>query len=262
MGICFVAPIVAVLFRQSIKRSVPPSRPGSRSSQSGGTSSTQIGLEQKPSGDRLKNLEAAFITSLVDFQKAQCYYMMAIQVASMTTLHRTGAEGTVAQRQATSTVVRVVATLGIVAPTLILFCLWILEQRSWYILLLTVVTSTLSIYVFFDPKIFSIPDRFFTSPDNQISSYNNTDPSSLCSIKLNGRDPPWHGISTTWAFYLCGLILAFFTVDHIFNLRLPRAKDRSYSLPYSKVQRSLERFVAHLRKRRKAALINPGRRSL
>jgi hypothetical protein len=260
VGICFVAPILAVSFRQSIKRSVPSSLPGGRSNQSKGTSSTQIGLKQKLSGNRLENLKAAFITSLVDFQKAQCYYMMAIHVASIATLHRTEAEGNIAQRQATSTVIRVVATLGIVAPTVILLCLWILEQRSWHILLLTVVTSTLSIYVFFDPNIISIPDRFFIDPENQASRLNNTDPFSLCSLKLSGDDPRWHGLSTTWAIYLCGLILAFITVDHIFNLRLPRAKNRPYLLPYSKVQRNLEHSVAYLRKRRKTALINPGKR--
>lgn len=261
VGICFVVPILSVLFRRQIKRSVPPSRLGSPSSQRGETA-TQKGLQQKPSGYRLKSLQAAFTTSLVDFQKAQCYYIMAIQAASLITLHRTRAEDIVAQRQATSTVVRVVATLSTVAPTVILLCLCILEQRSWYILLLTVLTSTLSIYVFFDPMIMSIPDRFFIKPNSKVSSYTMTDPYALCSIKLSKNKPIWHGLSTPWAIYLCGLILAFITVDHILNLRLPRAKDRPYFLPYSRVQRNLERFVAYLHKRRQTALINPGRRGV
>ncbi|KAH8692516.1 hypothetical protein GQ44DRAFT_780108 [Phaeosphaeriaceae sp. PMI808] len=257
VGICFVAPIAAALFRQTTKKRAPPSSAGQRSSENGETSPAQVGLEQKPSENRVKNLVAAFITSLVDFQKAQCYYMMAIQIASKTTLHRNRAEGTVAQREATITVVLVVATLGVVAPTLILYCLCILENRSWYILLLTVTTSALSFNVFFDPDISRIQDRFFTNPDNENARHNNTDPFSLCSIKLTGRDPPWHGISTTWAFYLYGLVLLFFILDHILNLRLPCAKDRSYLLPYIKVQRSLERFVAHLSKRKTAALVKP-----
>jgi hypothetical protein len=221
-----------------------------------------VGLEQKPSGKRIKNLAAAFITSLVDFQKAQCYYMMAVQIASKTTLHRNRAEGTVAQREATITVVRVVATLGVVAPTLILYCLCILEKRSWYILLLTVATSTLSFNVFFDPDVSRLQDRFFTNPDNENARYNNTDPFSLCSIKLAGGDPPWHGISTAWVFYLYGLVLLFFIINHVFNLRPPWPKDRSYLLPYIKIQHSLERFVARLRERKSAALVKSGCRTV
>jgi hypothetical protein len=262
VGICFVAPLAAALFRQTTKKRAPPSSAGQRSGENGETSSIQVEPEHKPSGNRVKNLVAAFITSLVDFQKAQCYYTMAIQIASKTTLHRNRAEGTVAQREATITVVRVVATLGVVAPTLILYCLCILEKRSWYILLLTVATSTLSFNVFFDPDISRIPDRFFTNPDNENTRYNNTDPFSLCSIKLTGRDPPWHGIFTTWVFYLYGLVLLCFILDHIFNPRLPCAKDRSYLLPYIKVQRSLEDFVAHLSKRKTTALVTPGGRTV
>jgi hypothetical protein len=252
--------MAAVLFRQTTKKRAPPSSARQRTSENGETSSIQVGLEQKPSGNRVKNLVAAFITSLVDFQKAQCYYMMAVQIASKTTLHRNRAEGTVAQREATITVVRVVATLGVVASTLILYCLCVQEKRSWYILLLTVATSALSFNVFFDPDISRISDRFFTNPDNENARHNNTDPFSLCSIKLTRRDPPWHGISTTWVFYLYGLVLFFFILDHIFNLQLPCAEDRSYLLPYIKVQRSLERFVAHLSKRKTAALVKPGGR--
>lgn len=254
--------MAAVLFRQTTKKRAQPSSTGQRSSENRENSSIQVGPEQKPSGNRVKNLVAAFITSLVNFQKAQCYYLMAIQIASKTTLHRNRAEGTVAQREATITVVCVVATLGVVAPTLILYCLYILEKRSWYILLLTVATSTLSFNVFFDPDISRIPDRFFTNPDNERARHNNTDPFSLCSIKLTGRDPPWHGISTTWVFYLYGLVLLFFILDHIFNVRLPCAKDRSYLLPYIKVQRSLEHFGAHLSKRKTAALVKPGGRTV
>lgn len=262
MGICFVAPLAAALFRQTAKKRAPPSSARQRSGENGETSSIQVGLEKKPSGNRVKNLVAAFITSLVEFQKAQCYYMMALQIASKTTLHRNSAEGTVAQREATVTVVRVVATLGVVAPTLILYCLCILEKRSWYILLLTVATSTLSFNVFFDPDISRIPDRFFTNPNNENARYNNTDPFSLCSIKLTGRDTPWHIISTTWIFYLYGIVLLLFIVDHILTLRLPRAKDRSHFLPYVRIQRSLEHFAAHLRKRKTAALVKPGGRTV
>ena len=232
LGICFFAPILAALFRRLSERNLPPSCPGSHSSQSGGTS-TQTDVEQKLSGSCLKNIEAAFITSLVDFQKAQCYYIMAIQVASITTLHNS-AKGTVAYWQAVSTIVRAVPTLDIVASTLILLCLWILKQRSWYILLITLAASIISTYVFFDPRIMSVPDRLFEGPRHLNFTDKNTNPYSLCSVKPSGDNPRWHRMSTAWVFYLCVLILVFLIVDHIFSLRLPRAKDRPYFLSYSK----------------------------
>ncbi|PSN72977.1 hypothetical protein BS50DRAFT_568569 [Corynespora cassiicola Philippines] len=184
---------------------------------------------------------------------------MAIQVASITTLHNS-AKGTVAYWQAVSTVVRAVSTLDIVASTLILLCLWILKQRSWYILLITLAASIISTYVFFDPRIMSVPDRLFEGPRQLNFTNKNTNPYSLCSVKLSGDSPRWHRMSTAWVFYLCVLILVFLIVDHIFSLRLPRAKDRPYFLSYSKFQRSLDRFVVQLRKRGKSVLSNAGRR--
>ena len=254
--------MAVVLARQIRRKQGSPSSDGQQPSQNIEASSRQTGSEQKPSRNRIGNLVAAFITSLVDFQKAQCYYTLAVQIAGKTTLQRKRAEGTVAQREATVAVVRVLATLGVVAPTLILYCLCILEKRSWYILLLTLATVSLSFNVYFDPDIWRLSDRFFTNPDNENARYNNTDPFSLCSIKLTGRDPPWHGISTTWVFYLYGIILLFFIIEHVFSLQLPSATDRSYLRPYIKIQGSLERSAAQLRQWKTATLAKPGRRTV
>ncbi|KAL5328064.1 hypothetical protein ACEPPN_005772 [Leptodophora sp. 'Broadleaf-Isolate-01'] len=68
VGICFVAPILAILFQHLIKRSMS-SHPESQTSQSARKPSTETEPEKKPSGSSLQNLHAAFTTGLVDFQK-------------------------------------------------------------------------------------------------------------------------------------------------------------------------------------------------
>ena len=166
----------------------------------------QPAVEWNRSGLLRGNLGASFITSLVEFQKAQCYYIIAIQVASMKTLDYSLVEDSIAQQQATAAVTQVVATLGVTAPTVVLLCLWILKHRSWYILSLTITAFSLSADVFSNPKTRAIPRREFQDPENYLLG--TTHLPFLCSIQLSDEDPPWRSISVAWVFYICGLLLA------------------------------------------------------
>ena len=103
-------------------------------------------------------------TALTDFQKAQCFYMLATNVAALVVVKR-GQLGPVTLQQIFNTYVfiKVVAICGYLPVTFVLFTLHIIGMLSWYLLLLSsfsVISSmgTLGIIGAFDPSPANIRD--------------------------------------------------------------------------------------------------------
>ena len=91
----------------------------------------------------------ALTTALIDFHKAQCYFMIAAQLASIVMLQRPGAFDASSYMQLLANY-RFLATIscGGILPILILLVeIHILDQRSLYMLTLSIVVSAVSTWV-------------------------------------------------------------------------------------------------------------------
>ena len=83
----------------------------------------------------------ALTTALVNFQKAQCFFMLATNIASLVVEHRGGlAPESLQQLYNTYIFIKVIAIGGYLPITFTLLNLHMIKHLSWYILSLSIVT--------------------------------------------------------------------------------------------------------------------------
>ena len=104
---------------------------------------------------RLPSLTAA----LTDFQKAQCFFMMAINIAALVNEHQGGLDPTSLQQLYNNYIlIRSISIGGYLPVTLTLLGLHIVEMVSWYLLILSTLTVGVSVVTLIDLGKFS-PSR-------------------------------------------------------------------------------------------------------
>lgn len=93
---------------------------------------------------------------MTDFQKAQCFFMMAINVAALINKHRGGLDPKNLQQLYNNYVlINNISISGFLPVTLTLFGLHIVDMVSWYLLILSTLTVGLSMVTLVDLGSFS-----------------------------------------------------------------------------------------------------------
>ena len=101
---------------------------------------------------RLPSLAAA----LTDFQRAQCFFMMAINIAALVNKHKGGLDPTNLQQLYNNYVlIRSISVSGSLPVTFTLLGLHIVAMVSWYLLILSILTVGVSIVTLVDLGKFS-----------------------------------------------------------------------------------------------------------
>ena len=109
-------------------------------------------VREKAKERALPRLAAA----LVEFQKAQCYFMLAVQIAAMATISQGQLQASSLQQLYNNwEVVHVISISGFLPVTFILFCLQSVGKRSWYLTVLSAITVGVSAATLFMTGSFS-----------------------------------------------------------------------------------------------------------
>ncbi|KAI4267838.1 MAG: hypothetical protein L6R35_006822 [Caloplaca aegaea] len=161
---------------------------------------------------RLPNL----ISALFEFQKAQCFFMMAVQVAAIIIVRGGGFESKNLQQLSNSySAITLVAICGYLPVVFTLVNLHGAGKNSWYILLLSTVTVAISGGTAFNTR------RFEPSPNDMASlrkitgswrSCGNKNPTTFC-LSRRTVDPFGYGGGALHIFIFCLIILTFLTID-------------------------------------------------
>ena len=138
-------------------------------------------LQKKARERALPRLTAA----VVEFQKAQCYFMLAVQIAAMVTISLGQLQPTSLQQLYNNwVVVRVVSISGVLPVTFILLCLQSIGKRSWYLIILSAVTVGVS------AGTFSMTGSFSPSKNDMAYLAELPPPTPLSTIPdCGGHDP-------------------------------------------------------------------------
>ena len=130
---------------------------------------------------------------VVEFQKAQCYFMLAVQIAAMVTISLGQLQPTSLQQLYNNwVVVRVVSISGVLPVTFILLCLQSIGKRSWYLIILSAVTvgvstGTLSMTGSFSPSkndMAYLAELPTPTPLSTITDCGGHDPTLYCLERL------------------------------------------------------------------------------
>lgn len=141
--------------------------------------------------NRLKTHLPALVTGLIEFHKAQCFFMLAIQAAAVVVIR----DGTLpassyAQAQVNFALLHGIAINGFLPVSFTLLCLWNFGRKSWYIYLLTICTFVLSVVTF------AMARTAYNDPNGVTSSGTYQDcgtinPSTVCTLGYTGYPEPW-----------------------------------------------------------------------
>ena len=136
---------------------------------------------QKKARERaLPRLAAA----LVEFQKAQCYFMIAVQIAAVATVSEGRLKPTTLQQLYNNwEAVRAISISGMLPITFNLLCLQYAGKSSWYLNLLSTVTFCISATSLFETKAFAPKLNDMTTLQDQslgLSDCDNYDSSVYC----------------------------------------------------------------------------------
>lgn len=124
--------------------------------------------------------------ALTDFQKAQCFFMLATNIAAQVVVLKGGLKLTSLQQiYNTYAFIRVIAISGFLPITFTLFTLHLLEMISWYLLLLSfcsVASSIITVRILgtFDPSPADIKDVSRTYSTGGPESCGFKQPSAFC----------------------------------------------------------------------------------
>lgn len=99
----------------------------------------------------------ALITAVIEFQKAQCYFMSSIQIASMVVMEAGLLDSTNLQQLSNNYNLIIVVCLGGTLPiTFVLFWLRAAGKQSWELCILSTVTISLSMAAYFIARGFNL----------------------------------------------------------------------------------------------------------
>ena len=124
--------------------------------------------------------------ALVEFQKAQCYFMIAVQIAGVVTVPRGRLDPiNLQQLYNNSQAVRVISMSGVLPTTFTLLCLQYAGKSSWYLDLLSTITVCISAASFFVTEKFSpglndMKTLRKKTQKNDLLDCGNYDPSVYC----------------------------------------------------------------------------------
>lgn len=167
----------------------------------------QSGLRQ-----RVPNL----ISALFEFQKAQCFFMIAVQVAAIITVKQGRFEAKSLQQLSNSySAITLVAICGYLPVTFTLLNLHGANQDSWYIVALSTITVVISGVTAFSTNRFD-PSRNDLIDLHKITgswaSCGNRNPTTFC-LSPHTVDPFGYGGGAKHIFIFCIIVLTFLTVD-------------------------------------------------
>ena len=124
------------------------------------------------------------VAALVEFQKAQCYFMIAVHIAAVTTVSNGRLQpASLQQLYNTCQAVRELSISGILPITFTLLCLQYAGKSSWYLNLLSTTTLGISAASFFETGTFSLRlNELATLQAHKIglSECGNHDPAVYC----------------------------------------------------------------------------------
>lgn len=123
------------------------------------------------------------IESLVEFQKAQCFFMSSVQIAALISTKRGNLQSdTLQQVQNNAAFLNVLSIGGFLPVTFLLFILYNENYRSWYTVILTLSTVALSAATFF------VSSGTVDTPSAPLQIYQNCGNISPVAYCFNGLD--------------------------------------------------------------------------
>ena len=132
---------------------------------------------------------AALLTSMVELQKAQCFFMIAIQIAALIMIQRSASLIEVhsyQHLQNNMNLIRAITTAGILPVTFGLFTLHLSNMKSSFIYCLTAVTVSMSSATRLDIKNLKFNLKDMDAIKNYRFCGGNPSPETYC---YNGTDP-------------------------------------------------------------------------
>ena len=154
-------------------------------------------------------------SALVEFQKAQCYFMIAVQIAAMVTISKHLLQSTNLQQLYNNwEAVRYISLSGFLPVTFNLLCLHSVGKRSSYLILLSTVTIAVSAATLFRTGAFSAGDNDIVELQNQsqtssLSECGYHDPTVYCFSPFFDDGNPFSSLNDTFAYSLTILILLY-----------------------------------------------------
>lgn len=176
------------------------------------------------------------ISSLFEFQKAQCFFMIAVQVAAIIIAKRGGFDAKTLQQLSNSySAITLVAICGYLPVVLTLLNLHGAGQDSWYIIALSTITVVIAGITAFTTR------RFVPSPNDLLdlgnvtgswASCGNRNPTTFC-LSHHTVDPFNYGGGAKHIFIFCIVVLSFVVLDKFRSSRaLLAAKAATQELRY------------------------------
>ena len=177
---------------------------------------------------------SSLTAAMTDFQKAQCFFMMAINIAALVNRYQGGLDPTNLQDLYNNYIlIRTVSISGFLPATLTLLCLQVVAMTSWYLLILSTLTVGLSAVTLIDLGKFSpglSDQKAIASVASGSGNFSSCGGFNLTVYCLNTIDrggtgdwDPSNGAETALGF--CLVILVFVVAEHSHAFTNPSTKE-------------------------------------
>lgn len=166
--------------------------------------------------------------ALTDFQKAQCFFMMAINIAALVNKHRGGLDPESLQQLYNNYILtRSISISGYLPVTLTLLGLHIVAMVSWYLLILSILTVGVAIITLADLGRFSPSPSDLSSiasvasENKSLDSCGGMNLTVYCLQKIGQEDTaewdPSNGAAAILGFCLVILVFVVAAQSHAFT---------------------------------------------
>ena len=214
----------------------------------------------------LRRYQPALQSAMVEFHKAQCFFMLAIGTAGQIVLRQRSLEDANLQSLVNYTLISLISMNGVLPIIGTLLCLHTVHMHSLYLLILSVCTIVLStVTLFKSQKFVPSPQDISTlqaATDTRYPNCGNRDPSVYCLAEAYGEfklapGGPFAGVGTViFSLVLLGLLVLdygglqeliiaqrilkklFGGVESLLKRNLPLL------FPHSRLQRALREITA------------------
>jgi len=157
------------------------------------------------------------VTALVEFQKAQCYFMLAVQIAAIVTISKGQSQANNLQQLYNNwEVVHVISISGFVPTTFILLCLQSVGKRSWYLTILSTITVGISTVTLFMTGSFSPSQKdtdYLAKQSSAMDLCGNQDPTLYCLERY--MDTATLGNNSTTNMLIFSLVVLVYLVVNL-----------------------------------------------
>ncbi|KAL8686419.1 MAG: hypothetical protein Q9224_005453, partial [Gallowayella concinna] len=190
------------------------------------------------------------IAALFEFQKAQCFFMIAVQTAAIITVKRGGFDAKTLQQLSNSySAITLVAICGYFPVVFTLLNLHGANQDSWYVIGLTTITVVISGVTAFTTKQFKPSQHDLIGLHNVTGSWascGNRNPTTFC-FSSDTVDPFGYGGGAKHIFVFCIVVLALLIVD---KFRISQGHVLSKTQTQIQIDRNPRRIHTSLLKQR------------